>query len=93
MNFNFAKNFVQNARDLFLLALFFVLVFLSGFILWKNYLKPSLEVSPPQIPFLKKEIQVNFSVFDHEVFKLLEEMPQILPPAKEEIGKENPFLP
>ncbi len=85
----------QEKKQKMLLFVFVVIIFVTGLILWKGYFKPasSEEVSIPEFLEKKREIKIDLEVLDHPLWKDLKPLPEISPPSKEEIGKENPFLP
>jgi hypothetical protein len=82
-----------------LIIVFFIILAITFLILYFGYFRKE-KISPSPLPAeVPKEIspqmkiEINFSVFESPIFKLLRPFEKIEPPKPEEIGRENPFLP
>lgn len=90
----------QKNRQKYLVGVAIVIVIATGIILWKGYFseveiekKPSPQ-SPQEVKFSPESLpQINFNIFEESILKELNSYPTIEAIEREEVGRENPFLP
>lgn len=74
----------------YLLSILLVIILLIISLVYFNFFYSPKEIK--KIPSVSRKIEINFSIFETEIFKDLQPFIEI-PPFEENFGRENPFTP
>ncbi|MFW6282975.1 MAG: hypothetical protein ACOC1P_02890 [Minisyncoccales bacterium] len=91
----------EKKRQKYLIAVAIIIIIVTGIVLWRGYVSemeiaeptPKKETTPRPKFSMESLPQIDFNVLSGSLLSELKDYPTIEEIDKEEVGRENPFLP